>query len=189
MALNRAPTTQQDVRTFASAPAPPPASSGHGSPMPRDYMVLLTRSMFVRGHVAEAGHVGGGRNNSRGSENESGNSSTAASLQRAETGLVFNGVTQTDTSVDALIEDTSTGRVLTVHSGDAIARGKVGKITMDALEYINDGRVMKVQIGQNLAGGTADVSASPAATSQPVGSGASPQDILERLRARRLQGN
>jgi hypothetical protein len=48
---------------------------------------------------------------------------------------------------------------------------------------------MKVQIGQNLAGGTADVSASPAATSQPVGSGASPQDILERLRARRLQGN
>jgi hypothetical protein len=132
--------------------------------------------MFVRGHVAEAGHA---------SQHFSG-PSTAPSLDRAETGLIFNGVTQTANTIDALVEDTISGKVITVHTGDAIARGRVKAITFDTLEYESNGRVTAVQIGQNLAGNGVDVSAIPTTTA-PAGSGASPQDILERLRQRRLQ--
>jgi hypothetical protein len=164
-------STQPFVRPFAPQP-----TFGRMPLVPRQYMVLLTRSMFVRGHVAEAGHVGNIVVQQR----------TPPSLLRAETDLVFNGVTQTSTAIDALVEDTNSGRVLTVRTGDSVARGKVGKITMDALEYIHDGRTTSIQIGQNFTGTAGDVSSSPA-TSEPANSGVSPQDILEKLRQKRLE--
>jgi hypothetical protein len=181
-----APTTQSsggsaDSRTQPAARSQPidaaaSLASDHTQPMPRAYMVLLNHSMFVRGHAAEAGHVG----------QHFAGPSTMPSVDRSETGLVFNGVTKTADKIDALIEDTSSGRVLTVHVGDAIAKGTVKSITFDTLEYESDGKVIEVHIGQNLTGNNVDVSAVPT-TSAPAGSGASPQDILERLRLKRLQ--
>jgi hypothetical protein len=183
-ALSRGERRSERYNRFSnerSAPVQPSGTSGRPLPIPREYMVLMTRSMFVRGHIAEAGHVGG-----HNASLTSSNPTTAPSLLREENGLVFNGVTQTSRSIDALVEDTSTGRVMTVHTGDAIARGTVGKITLDSLEYVRDGHVTTVQIGQNFSGAEGDVSLSPA-TSMPAGSGASPEDILERLRQKRLQ--
>jgi hypothetical protein len=127
--------------------------------------------------MADAGHEGGPRLTTP---------PPAPSLDRAETDLLFNGVTQTATSIDALVEDTASGRVITVHPGDAIAKGKVGKITFDTLEYLKDGRSSMIQLGQNLAGDQVDAS-TIVTTTQPAGSGASPEDILERLRQKRLQ--
>ena len=169
-------TTQSTVSAPAPMSLPPASSSVHVVLMPRVYAVLLTRSMFVRGHMAEAGHEGGQR---------PAPPPPPPSLDRAESGLVFNGVTQTANAVDALVEDTASGRVITVHPGDAIAKGKVGKITFDTLEYLKDGHSIMIQLGQTLAGGEIDVS-TIVATTEPAGSGASPQDILERLRQKRL---
>jgi hypothetical protein len=148
----------------------------HGVMMPRMYAVLLTRSMFVRGHVADRGHEAGQRPPPP---------PPAPSLDRAESGLVFNGVTQTAKAIDALVEDTASGHVITVHPGDAIAKGKVGKITFDTLEYLKDGRSIMIELGQTLAGGVVDAS-TIVTTTEPAGSGASPEDILERLRQKRL---
>jgi hypothetical protein len=134
--------------------------------------------MFVRGHIAEQSHVGG--TYVRPPQGPS------QSLLREEAEVVFNGVTQTNTTIDALVEDTISGHILTVHPGEAVARGKVGKITMDSLEYIHDGRTTIIALGQNFTGSAADVSSSPAA-SQPSSSGVSPQDMVERLRQKRLQ--
>jgi hypothetical protein len=78
--------------------------------------------------------------------------------------------------------------VLTVHSGDAVAKGSVGKITMDTLEYVRPSGTITVRIGQNFSGSDTDLSTVPTPTGPtPAGSGASPQDILERLRQKRLQ--
>jgi len=180
-----APTTQKSGSASDTA-APPSARSqpieaaalaaDHPRPMPREYMVLLSRSMFVRGHAAEMGHIG----------QHFSAPSTAPSLDRSETGLIFNGVTKTANTIDALVEDTVSGRVLTVKPGDAVARGIVKSITFDTLEYQSGGRVTEVKIGQNFAGNDVDTSAIPTTTT-PAGSGASPEDILERLRQKRLQ--
>ena len=120
--------------------------------MPREFMMLLTHSMFVRGHIAEAGHII--NPNARHVNNDSNN----ANQIRAESTLVFNGVTKTNNKIDALIEDVNSGRVMTVHPGDSIARGTVGKITMDSLEYISDGKTTQIGIGQNFTGSQGDVS-------------------------------
>jgi hypothetical protein len=180
--VSAATTTAPDAQPSALDTMPvrltPSGTFGHTPLMPRAYMVLLSRSMFVRGHMADPSHVivpGSQRRDN-----------TAPSLLREETNLVFNGVTKTKTSIDALVEDTSTGGILTVRPGDAVARGKVGKITLDTLEYVNGSRVTVVHIGQNFTGTDGDVSSSPA-TSMPSSSGASPEDILERLRQKRLQ--
>jgi hypothetical protein len=153
--------------------------SDRSAPMPREYAVLLTRSIFVRGHMAEAGHAGGQHI-----------PSSAPVIAHEEANLVFNGVTRTDHSIDALIEDTTTGQVHTVHSGDSIARGSIGTITMDSLQYLGPTGGVTIQIGQNLAGGQSDMSdmatLNTPAGSSPAGSGMSPQDILERLRQKRL---
>jgi hypothetical protein len=169
-------TTQSTVSVPAPVKLPPASSTVHGVLMPRVYAVLLIRSMFVRGHVADPGHEAGVR---------PAPPPPAPSLDRAESGLVFNGVTQTAQAVDALVEDTASGRVITVHAGDAIAKGKVGKITFDTLEYLKDGRGIMIQLGQTLAGGEVDPS-TIVSTTEPAGSGASPEDILERLRQKRL---
>ena len=134
--------------------------------------------MFVRGHVADMSHVIGPYTRPP--------PGPSPSLLREEAALVFNGVTFTNTTVDALVEDTVTGRVLTVHPGEAVARGKVGKITMDSLEYIHDGKTISIGLGENFTGSAGDVSSSPA-TSQPSSSGVSPEDMLERLRQKRMQ--
>jgi hypothetical protein len=157
-------------------------ASDHTRPMPRQYAVLLSRSMFVRGHAAEMGHIG------LGGQQRYSAPSTAPSLDRSETGLIFNGVTKTANTIDALVEDTVSSRVLTVKPGDAVARGTVKSITFDTLEYESGGKVIQVHIGQNFTGNEVDTSTIPtAAATAPAPTGASPEDILERLRQKRLQ--
>jgi hypothetical protein len=186
-----APTTQSSG-SVPAASAPPARSqpiqavslaSDRTKSMPREYAVLLSRSMFVRGHAAEMGHIGQQRFSTA-------SPSTAPSLDRSEAGLIFNGVTQTANAIDALVEDTVSGRVLTVKPGDAVASGKVKSITFDTLQYETGGRVTQVHIGQNFAGNDVDATSIPTPASSsaaPAASGASPEDILERLRQKRLQ--
>ncbi len=182
---NAAPTTAPTVRMMAQ-PRYSRSRRGETSSnfvsdrtpqIPNDYAILLSRSMFVRGHIAEAGHVGG---------RAPINTAPAPEAARQETTLVFNGVTLTQSTVDALVEDTNSGRVMTVHPGDKIANGSVGTITMDTLEYTSPSGRTLVHIGQNFVGGSSDLSSVPT-TSGPIPSGASQQDILERLRQKRLQ--
>jgi hypothetical protein len=72
--------------------------------------------------------------------------------------------------------------VTTLKEGDSIAGGIVRHIRFDALDYEVNGKITRVAIGQNLAGGDAVVAAS-ATTQSSAGGG----DVLERLRQRRLQ--
>src|SRR2546425_13333373 len=91
-------------------------------PIPRDFDVLMSRSMFMKGrpYVAPVRAT------------NPGNFEPPAVL-RPEKSLVFNGVTDVDDTVVALIEDINAGRILDMHNGDTIAQGKVQNITLDRL--------------------------------------------------------
>jgi len=111
--------------------------------------------------------------------------------------LVLTGVAQRDRGI-AFIEDTRTGQTARVRTGDAIGKGKVVKITLSHIEYQRDGRIVKIEIGSNLAGSTVSnmpVTTSPATEPAAAIDGNGPPstapsgaaDILERMRQRRQQ--
>jgi hypothetical protein len=168
---------------------------------------LQTRSIFIKGNQSVAVADNTPRRTTP----------TGFGVGRPESSLVFNGVTVTDSETDALIEDTSSHKVSTVHPGDPIAGGKISAVTFDDLTYDVNGSSKHVAIGQNLdgidavyndsgstpsstsstggpaptspAGGTAQAPGNtppPAANAGiPIPSGASAEDILARMKARR----
>ena len=185
-----APSTTASVTRESARPdrrfAPPTtAATGVGHlvltprAMPKDFAVLSSRSIFVHGRM-------------RMSDGGPTTSLTVAPPARPEQSLVFNGATLTESQIVAFIEDTSAGKVMKLRAGEAVARGKLGTITLDTLEYDAGGKVTRVQIGQNLDGNAAVMP-----TSRPVSSDASPgsttgpsggaSDMLEKLRLKRLQ--
>jgi hypothetical protein len=143
-------------------------------PMSNEYIVLQTKSIFVKGHAADTSHStpGGAA------------PSTNPTIARPEGSLVFNVITNTNGEPAALVEDVTTGRTTTVKIGDAVAQGKVKSITFDALEYEAAGKVLTVKLGQNFEGAAASGSVTPTGTtSAPSDSGGG--DVLERLRRKR----
>jgi hypothetical protein len=140
--------------------------------MPQDFEVLNLRNIFYKGYLPAPGEEGRGA-----SEYE---------IRHApETMFIFNGVTITDGKPTAFLENTNEGTVVQVHVGDAVAKGKIVNIAIDNLDYEANGKVTRVQIAQNLAGGNGwgtTASTEPSTT----GSGAA-DAMLEKLRQKRLQ--
>ncbi|WP_428937152.1 hypothetical protein [Fontivita pretiosa] len=121
-----------------------------------------------------------------------------------EQSLVVTGIVFEDGEYRAYIEDVSRGTTLKLSVGDAVARGKVVGIEIDAVAYENYAGVTWIPIGSNLAGASvtsvsdariAAAAAGYAATTQPSAGGAGAAinasganlSIEERLRLRRMQ--
>ena len=126
-----------------SGSAPAPASNFHvarraaiaqaDKPFPEDrYRALLSRSIFASERVAK----------------DSQNPQTAP-----EAGLALKGIAEDGSQFTAFVEDSSSGKLLRLQVGDALASGRVANMTLHALDYDAGGRRMRVQVGQSLSGG------------------------------------
>lgn len=117
---------------------------------------------------------------------------------RSMPALSLTGVTKEGEAATAFIEDRRSNATTFYHVGDAIADGKITAINLDSIEYVTAaGKTVRVDLGQALeAGPTYSVSSSSSSyapsgvssgtSSAPASSGES-NDILERLRQKRLQ--
>ncbi len=189
------PTTMSAMTADTGAPASQPSiaptaayPSRHSLPMPGDYASLISRSIFVRGNQVTYDRPA----------NAPSNNTSVAPIQeiiRPERALVFNGVTESDSAI-ALIEDTNAHHVLTVRVGDSIASGKITAITLNNIDYLANGRVTHIAIGQNLQGesstatGSASIAGPMSATTLPTSGGTltgGADSIADRMRRRRLQ--
>jgi hypothetical protein len=111
--------------------------------------------------------------------------------------LVLSGVSLEDNEKVGFLEDqqTTPTTVTRVKIGDTIADGKVVSMTLDALDYKDaSGRIIRVEVGFNLAGGdvwgmgASSSSSGGGSTTQPANSaprlpGESMVDYLKRRRA------
>jgi hypothetical protein len=166
-------------------------------PISVDYRVLLSRSIFIRGRqqVVDPGSISdGGRRIYVSDLNPSTTQSTQPSNVPSwspENTLVFNGASDANGQLIAFIENISLNSIARFRVGDPIASGKVAGITLDQLDYAVGGRVTHVMLGQNLSGvDTQVLTTQPVtATTGPAGLGSSggADDVLERLRRRRMQ--
>ncbi len=117
---------------------------------------------------------------------------------------VLVGVVERDGKLSAMLENRGTGKTQVLHSGDSVAGGKIGTITLDSIEYsaANAGSAVTVSIGRTLEGGAppmatdAKTGESTATTSSASGGTAAPavpaapsgsNDILERMRKKRQE--
>ena len=122
-------------------------------PMSSKFDVVRSRSIFVRGYQ------GIGRNPDRPTDRPF----SQPTPSRPEESLVLRGVTIEGDEADALVEDTSANKVLTVGVGGAIATGKVTAISFDSLDYQARGHTTHVGLGQTLDGTAAAPTTAPAA--------------------------
>jgi hypothetical protein len=126
------------------------------------YAILRGRSIFVKGNQTLA-------NDS--APSQAGSGRPRPTITSPESALVFNGVIMVGDQPKALIQDTGSGNVNLVSSGDLISGGKISAITFDNLTYEAKGKVNQVELGQNLNGLTPSVAPPVVAvpTSQPSG--------------------
>jgi hypothetical protein len=192
-------------RTYSRTPIPPaptPKVIAAGldltpRPFSNAYYVLLHRSIFIRGRqaVIDPGTPGNGPvypTIGPPTTDPTQPTTTVASWS-PENVMVFNGSSNANGQMVAFIENTSLNSIARFQVGDSVATGKITGITLDQLDYLVSGRVTHVMLGQNLFGVDMQV-----LTTQPVTGGTGPttsgsgspggtDDVLERLRLRRLK--
>lgn len=166
-------------------------------PISVEYRVLLSRSIFIRGRqqVFDPGNLSdGGRRIYSNELSPSTTQSTQPDIAPSwspENTLVFNGASDANGQMVAFVENTALNSIARFQVGDAIASGKVAAITLDQLDYAVGPRVTHVMLGQNLSGVDMQVLTTQpvTATTGPAGLGSTggADDVLERLRRRRLQ--
>ena len=176
------PSTNATTSTAASQASLSVRSVAAAKVMPKDFALLVSRSVFVHGRMPDI--------------QNSGNSNGAAASvpPRPETALLFNGATNADGELVAFVEDTTAGKVLKLKVGDPVARGKVAGITLDSFDYDSAGRRQRIALGQNLDGEAGTATSRPTTSASPSGSsgpltpgGTGPMDMLERMRQKRAQ--
>jgi len=121
------------------------------------------------------------------------NSGPIGPLPPSASQLVLTGVSLADNGKLGFLEDQQASTVTRVKVGDAIAAGKVVNITLDSLDYQDaGGKIIRVYVGYNLAGGdvwgVSNAGASTQASTQPQRTGPrgpneSMEDYLRRRRA------
>ncbi len=157
-----------------------PTTNWAAAPMSKQYSILETRSIFVKGHAADTTHS----NIDHGTPPPM--PTTWPSAPRQESSLLFTGVIISSQQTLALVEDTVSGRVMTVKTGDPLGPGKVTKISLDELQYQSATKQMVIKIGQNLEGNAVTPPAPTGSTGADSGSGGGgASDILEKMRAKR----
>lgn len=185
-----------------AAPVQPPTTQP--KVMSSKYNVLMYRSIFSRERSRGGGDGSSGWGGQPATTTSASLASTNPSSSSQSTGpesaLSLKGVALQDGEFVAFIEDASASRTLLLKQGDSIARGRVKLITLDGLDYDASGRVLHIDVGQNLEGGVAVNGSGPAPSaaspggatpgvSAPAGSapGGGGDDVLARMRRRRQQ--
>lgn len=160
--------------TTATRPAAQPASSWDS------YRIVLTRNIFSRDRSAPSrGH----------------NASSRTTTRSPEQSIVLTGVAVQDAVRVAFFEDTRSGETIMVGVGQMLAGGAIDSITLDSVEYRSGPAAKTIAVGESLTGVPAAPSSMPAAsepatgaaTTRPNGASGDSNDILERMRQRRLQ--
>jgi hypothetical protein len=123
--------------------------------LPGDYAVLESRNPFGRGH----GH--------------------GARAGGPDATFVFEGTIQSGNGFTAFVENMAAKSVIQVAVGDAVARGRVKSIDLDALEYEVAGNNRRIEVGQNLNGETPPPPPPPASkpTAPPMPGPGGPQQM------------
>ncbi|MGD2174292.1 MAG: hypothetical protein PVJ27_02730 [Candidatus Brocadiaceae bacterium] len=143
-----------------------------------DYEVLVERNIFSR---------------VRGPELTRPDQALRREAPPPERFVFLRGIVRRDGEFIAVLEDMGSGRTMRVRPGDAVLDGRVAGVTLDGIIYVGAGEEeISVSVGTNLekvspeASATGLESATPAA---PAGDsdGDEAQDVLERLRQRRLR--
>jgi hypothetical protein len=171
--------------TGAWGAAPPPqAPSGNRNATWEEYRLVLDRNIFSRDR--------GARPQPR--------SFRSSVTRTAEDYLILTGVgAQEGLDRVAFFEDAQSGQLFTVSVGRPLGRGILTAISLDSVEYRAAGVTRRIAVGENLTGvvasayslaasSQADEEGGSAATTQPLDTaGKSSNDILEKMRQRRLQ--
>jgi hypothetical protein len=79
--------------------------------------------------------------------------------------LIFKGVVQAGADFTAFIENEAAKQVIQAVVGDAVARGRIKSIDLDAIVYEVGGDSRRIEVGQNLNG---EVVAPPATQPSPA---------------------
>ena len=125
-------------------------------PFPKEYGVLLNRSIFAHGKTAMiAGPTTG----------------PATSPSSPEQGFVLRGVALQGPVCTALLEELAGGKTRQLHVGDEVFGGRVVAITIDGIDRTLSGRVVHVVVGQALDG---SVPAPPPVGQQQLASDGAP---------------
>lgn len=132
---------------LAAQDAPPSPAADAGG-LPRQYQVLLSRSIFAAGGKPET-------------------SAAEPPAASPESCLSLKGVVQDDQRFTAFVEDVPHKQVLELKVGDTVARGHIVAITLHELEYEAGGKLTRVAIGQPLSGDVAPTT-QPADASAPT---------------------
>jgi hypothetical protein len=182
----------------ASAPAraASPSGSRHGSYAER-YGMIEQHNIFLRDRTAP--HSASGR-----TSESLASPTTRPAVRPPEQSLVLTGVAEEGEGVRAYVEDLETGAVMRVAVGDALARGRVVGIEIDAIIYELNGQPVRVELGSDLTGhpsimlGSLDdlpttaPATGPTATPPPGVAGLNPKDpnlsTEQKMKLRRKQG-
>jgi hypothetical protein len=156
-------------------------SASASTNLPTIYEEVASRNIFVRGNQRTA------RNDS-GSEAPGSYGGVPLPNQ-----LLLTGISLTNNGKVAFLEDQEANQVTLVRIGDKVSTGKAVNMTLDSLDYKDaSGKVIRVNVGFNLAGGdvwgVSTSSTSSQASTQPSGTGPrtpgeSMEDYLRRRRA------
>ncbi len=160
------------ARSYARRSA---AASGN---LPAIYEEVAIRNIFVRGNQRPPR-----------TDSDAGGAYNRVPLPNQ---LLLTGISLTNNGKVAFLEDQDANQVTLVRIGDKVSTGKAVNMTLDSLDYKDaGGKVIRVNVGFNLAGG--DVwgvsgSSSTQPSTQPSrtgarGPGESMEDYLRRRRA------
>ncbi|MCE5327725.1 MAG: hypothetical protein LLG01_15070 [Planctomycetaceae bacterium] len=172
----------------AAAPVPATQSASAPSVRPKrsldDYRLIVDRNIFSRDRTRRT--YGAARSNA-----------VPAAVQAAprQRHLVLTGVALQGVAPMAFFEDSLDGQTLWVQLGTPIAHGVLAEISLDSVTYRSSAGDRAIAIGEDIEGIPVTL---PAATTQsasaPAGAAAelpassgSDNDVLQRMRLRRLQ--
>ena len=178
-----------------------PAASGADAASPdRDlqekafadrYAILIERNVFAKDRPRRYVRPTDPRRER--SEREAREARDRPRSPQPEESLLLTGVVREGDVYMAFIENTRSGTTTRTKVGDTVGRGKITAITMISLTHEVEGRAAVLEIGKTLSGGAPDRSRSTEtqASSTETPSGSAPtgaaNDIIERMRQRRLQ--
>jgi hypothetical protein len=115
--------------------------SADGSALPAEFTILQTHNAFAPGTPQGHRPLGG-----------------------PEALLIFKGVVGAGADFTAFIENQAARQVIQAVVGDAVARGRIKSIDLDAIVYEVGGNSRRIEVGQNLNG---EVVAPPATQPSP----------------------
>jgi hypothetical protein len=157
-----------------TAPTTSGSSTFTGRPGSRDayreqYAILADRNIFVkeRSRIVPSGRNGDGR----------GGRDTPRDVPRqppAESSYILTGIVLEDGQVHAFVEDMKAGKVLRLSRGDAVARGQIIDISIDAVQYLAGGQMVWVELGRDFTGAVPSSSTPTYSTSTGGGSTTGP---------------